>query len=209
MPAILFRHMTKTQIGKIGNLMLWLSQAIPSLYLTKLLKLLYLVDENAVKQMGAPVTWLTYKAWQFGPVPTAVYNDISFGDTKLFGDFIKAIREDLRFPDTYQSKGYRIEPNRALDKSVFSLKEADIIQDVVNHYGNKSTSELIELLHKEHSLWDRVYQEKKLEEQFKYAEYNTSPFEIDLTELIKGDEEKLSRYHAMEEFMAFTEAFSE
>lgn len=201
--------MTKTQIDKIGNLMLWLSHSIPCLYLTKLLKLLYLVDEHAVKQIGTPVTWLTYKAWQFGPVPTVVYNDISFDDTKLFGDFIKAIREGLRIPDTYQGKGYRIEPNRALDKSAFSQKEAAIIQEVVHHYGKKSTSELIELLHTEHSLWDRVYQEKKLEEHFKYAEYNTSPFEIDLTELIRGDEEKLSRYHAMEEFMAFTEAFSE
>ncbi|MCB0581763.1 MAG: SocA family protein [Phaeodactylibacter sp.] len=201
--------MTKEQIEKIGNLMTWLSQIIPSLYLTKLLKLLYLVDENAVKQVGTPITWLTYKAWQFGPVPTVVYNDISFDDTRIFGDFIKAIREELRIPDTYQGKGYRIEPNKALDKSVFSPKEVAIIQEVISHYGDKSTNEIVELLHSEHSLWDRVYQEKKLEEHFKYAEYNTSPFEIDLTELIKGNEEKLSRYYAMEEFIAFTETFSE
>lgn len=201
--------MTKEQIEKIGNLMTWLSQIIPSLYLTKLLKLLYLVDENAVKQVGTPITWLTYKAWQFGPVPTVVYNDISFDDTRIFGDFIKAIREELRIPDTYQGKGYRIEPNKALDKSVFSPKEVAIIQEVISHYGDKSTNEIVELLHSEHSLWDRVYQEKKLEEHFKYAEYNTSPFEIDLTELIKGNEEKLSRYYAMEEFIAFTKTFSE
>lgn len=201
--------MTKAQIEKIGNLMIWLSQSIPSLYLTKMLKLLYLVDENAVKQVGTPVTWLTYKAWQFGPVPTVVYNDISFDDMKIFGDFIKAIREDLRIPDTYQGKGYRIEPNRTLNRSIFSPKEAAIIQEVISLYGDKSTNELIELLHAEHSLWGQVYQEKKLEEHFKYAEYNTSPFEIDLSELIKGDEEKLSRYHSMEEFIAFTEAFSE
>ena len=52
-------------------------------------------------------------------------------------------------------------------------------------------------------------EKEQLDEHFKYAEYNTSPFEIDLTELIKGDEEKLSRYYAMEEFIAFTETFSE
>lgn len=96
-----------------------------------------------------------------------------------------------------------------MDKSVFSPKEAAIIQEVISHYRDKSTNEIVELLHSEHSLWDRVYQEKKLEEHFKYAEYNTSPFEIDLTELIKGNEEKLSRYYAMEEFIAFTKTFSE
>ena len=185
-----------------------LSQRVPHLYLTKLLKLLYLIDETAIRQLGVPVTWLTYKVWQFGPVPTTVYNDISFDNTRLFGQYISWREEEL---DTkaYQGKGIRIDPLGSADLGLFSQKELEIIDQTIEDFGNYSTKELVEHLHREHSLWDTVYKEYNLEERFKYAEYNTSPYEIDFTVLLEGDEEKLSIYRSMEEFWAFEEAFSE
>ena len=40
---------------------------------TQLIKLLYLIDETAIKANGIPITWLDYKAWQFGPVAPETY----------------------------------------------------------------------------------------------------------------------------------------
>ncbi|HEY5570416.1 MAG TPA: type II toxin-antitoxin system antitoxin SocA domain-containing protein, partial [Bacteroidales bacterium] len=51
---------------KIGNLIVLLATRLKPLYHTKLIKLLYLIDEEAVKEDGVPVTWLEYKVWQFG-----------------------------------------------------------------------------------------------------------------------------------------------
>ena len=53
---------------KIGNLIVLLAGRLKPLYHTKLIKLLYLIDEEAVKDGGIPITWLDYKAWQYGPV---------------------------------------------------------------------------------------------------------------------------------------------
>lgn len=200
--------MTATQINKTGHLMRLLSQRVPNLYLTKLLKLLYLIDETATRQLGTPVTWLTYKVWQFGPVPTTVYNDISFDHTKLFGQYITGREEELK-TEAYHGKGIRIEPLGMPNLGLFSQKELEIIDQTVEQFGSYSTKELVEHLHREHSLWDTIYKEHNLEERFKYAEYNTSPYEIDFTVLLGGDEEKLSIYRSMEEFWAFEEAFSE
>lgn len=201
-------QMTNTQLEKTGNLLLLISHQIPHLYLTKLLKLVYLVDEKAVKTLGFPITWLTYKAWQYGPVATAIYDDLSFNSGTLFGQYIQGIEERLELPD-YKGKGIKIVPNAPLNKDVFSRKELDIIDEVLTKYGDLDGKKLVHLLHAEHTLWDKIYKEKNLKERFEYTEYNTSPFEIDFTQLIEGDEEKLSIYRSMEEFMDFSAAFSE
>ena len=41
--------------------------------MTKALKLLYLIDETAVRQSGSPITWLEYKVWKNGPVASEIY----------------------------------------------------------------------------------------------------------------------------------------
>ena len=62
---------------KIGNILLYFANEINPLYLTKAIKLLYILDETSVKEIGAPVTWLDYKVWKLGPVPESIYEDIN------------------------------------------------------------------------------------------------------------------------------------
>ena len=57
-----------TNRNLIGNILILLSTRCKPLYHTKLLKLLYLIDEEATKRTGTPLTWLSYNVWQFGPV---------------------------------------------------------------------------------------------------------------------------------------------
>ena len=54
---------------KIGNALVYLSSHISDLSKTKLLKLVYLLDEVSIRKSGVPIFNLTYKVWKFGPEP--------------------------------------------------------------------------------------------------------------------------------------------
>jgi uncharacterized phage-associated protein len=79
---------SKEQLDKIGNTIIYLSKQIPLLSKTKLLKLLYILDELSVKQSGIPFLNLKYKVWKFGPVSEEIFVDLS-SETTLLKKFIR------------------------------------------------------------------------------------------------------------------------
>lgn len=198
--------MNSQQQEKVGQLMLWLSKEVPDLYITKLLKLLYLCDEVAVKETGVPITWLKYHVWQYGPVPVVIYDDLNFKDAASFGAYVQGEVEQADWAKNEKVQ-LKIIPVGAFVREVFSLQEARVINNVIKKYGQKSAKELVNLLHQEDTLWHKIYTQKDLEKRFSLPECYTSPYEIDLSELLVGDEQKLGQYEAMEEFQAFVEAF--
>ncbi len=72
----------------IGNLMILLAERCKPLYHTKLLKLLFLIDEESMRRTATPITWLNYKAWQFGPVNEDVFMSKIEGCNK-FDKYVK------------------------------------------------------------------------------------------------------------------------
>ncbi len=62
--------------NKIGNILAYMATQTEPLYMTKALKLLYIIDETAVRQSGSPITWLDYKVWKNGPVSHEIYNEL-------------------------------------------------------------------------------------------------------------------------------------
>lgn len=190
-------NISKSQIEKIGNLLIYLSSKLDNLFLTKLLKLLYLIDETSIKESGVPVTWLEYKVWEKGPVASQVYNDIKWENTNIFGNYI-----DIEIiEDDYIS--YRILPKLEFDDSEFSDYEIEIIDKIIEAYKDYTGTELINALHKENTIWHRIVKEKNLEIKFKLFNQNTSPYKIDLSELIKNDPMKLDHYLASKEGVEF------
>lgn len=66
--------MTKEQKEKIGHSSILLATNIPNLNISKLLNLIYLLDEASVKERGIPFFGLSYQIWQSGPrKPRIVY----------------------------------------------------------------------------------------------------------------------------------------
>lgn len=59
--------------SKIGNLLAYISSKIEDINLRKLIKLVFLIDEESVRSRGISVTWLTYYAWEKGPVAPCIY----------------------------------------------------------------------------------------------------------------------------------------
>ena len=147
----------KLNIERISGLIHLLAERVPKLYFTKLLKLLYIIDEIAVKETGVPVTWLKYRVWKRGPVAKYVFDEIKFYDGENLKDKIRIEGNEY---------GLVLISIKKFENSEFSKYEIDLFDRVISEYGNKTSEELVEYTHKKGGLWNKVVQERKLEEKF-------------------------------------------
>ena len=179
-------------LNKIGNLIIYLVNEIDKkhrqpLFLTKLLKLLYIIDETSVKETGVPVTGLVYKVWKMGPVAYDVYVDLKHNDSEQLSMYAEAKKGDGDWA--------LIKSVNKFDDSEFSDYEIELIDQIINKYGHYSKDELIELLHEEGGLWKKVVDEKNLA----FEKDKTSPHKIDLSQLIADDSHKLELFRNAQE----------
>lgn len=112
---------------KVENAILYLAERIQWLSVSKATKLLYLADEHAVRKIGAPILWLSYRADVNGPTMVETF------PTQLLRLPIKAFVDDE-----------------------FSDREINILQDIVDRYGRYTDKELVEILIGEDTLWNRT-----------------------------------------------------
>ena len=179
-------------IEKIGNLIIYLVDEIKKkykrqLYLTKLLKLLYIIDETAVKETSVPITGLTYKAWKMGPVAYDVYKDLQYEKSDQLSFYVEAKK-----PKGDSNDWALINSVNKFDDSEFSDYEINLIDRVIDDYGAYDKDQLIELLHEDGSLWKQVVDENHLQKIFETE--NTSQYKIDLSLLLAGDKHKLELF---------------
>jgi len=167
----------------IGNLLILLSEQCKPLYHTKLLKLLYLIDEESVKKTGAPITWLSYSVWQFGPVSEDIYFSKIDGFNKFHG-FVKF--------DHISGNKYIVRSVSSFDDSEFSDLDLRIIKDTLIRYGHLNTKQLIEITHSKDSLWEKT--KKKYGIQFS-GQNKTSSITLDFSNLLTDDGFKKTVYY--------------
>lgn len=180
---------------KIGNLIMYLVDEIDRKYrqkvfLTKLLKLLYIIDETAVKETGAPVTGLDYRVWKMGPVPFEIYKDLMHDNSEKLSLFAEARKKG-------QGEWDLINSVNKFDDSEFSDYEIDLIDRIIDKHGLYQKDALIEFLHEEGSLWKKIVDEKNLEKSFEQE--NTSPYKIDFSQIISNDPHKLEIFKNAQE----------
>ncbi len=96
---------------KIGNTIIYFSQHIDQLSKTKLLKLLYILDEISISRSGIPVLNLKFKAWKFGPVSEDLFIELS-SELSFLKDFlVKSVEgdhSDLRCGDNCEAAKRRV-----------------------------------------------------------------------------------------------------
>jgi uncharacterized phage-associated protein len=176
----------------VGNLIIYIANHCKPLYQTKLLKLLFLIDEEAVKEKGTPITWLEYNVWEKGPVAKEIYfskvdNHNSFGD---FFHYRKIVRKNKN------SICYLIVPNKKVDLNEFSKSDLRIIDHVLEKYGNKTSDELIQLTHGKNTLWYKIKQENNI---VFHEDNKVSNKVINFEYLIQDDNMKRMAYHISRE----------
>lgn len=181
---------------KIGNLFIYLADNVDNLFLTKLLKLTYIIDETAVKEVGSPVTWLNYKVWKNGPVPQKVYYNLRLENGTDFSEYVKVEHHQ-------GTGGKKIVSVSEFDDSEFSDYEIELMDRVIAEYGGFNSTQLIDMLHNTDSLWHKVVVEKELQAMFDAEdELNTSPYDINLKEAI-SEPYLQSMFEEMSDSIAF------
>ena len=132
-------------LEKFENLVLAICETVPPEYLatTKLNKLLWLVDKTAFMRLGKSVTCSAYLRKRKGPVPQDNRDVFAI----MQENHILATEQGRwNLPaDQMQSVNYRGLKKANMD--VFSQEEKDIIFSVINEYGKKPASQLVNLSH--------------------------------------------------------------
>lgn len=170
------------QLEKIGNTVIYLAERIPQLSKTKLLKLLYILDEISIKKSGIPILNLKYKVWKFGPVSEELFIDLSSESTLLD-----------KFVDK-ENDGNYIKPKADFNDDEFSDNDIELMNFVINKFGNQSAKDLVSYTHRINSPWYNTAKENSVLELLEQEVINNTEFLIDMSQIISHDERKLEVY---------------
>ena len=118
---------------------------------TKLLKLLYFIDFMHFKQTGKSVTGMDYFAWDMGPVPKDLFEELS-GPMK---PDMKATIKDLP-AEVFQ----KIQPTRKFDRKYFSNREMKLLNDISFIFKDAKADDMVESTHLKNEPWDVTLKNK-------------------------------------------------
>ncbi|GHT18548.1 hypothetical protein AGMMS4957_01030 [Bacteroidia bacterium] len=173
------KHYSKDTISKIGNTAVYLLERIPDLSKTKLLKLLYLIEESSAIKNNKPFFGLNFEVWQAGPVAKDFYIDLSDENQPvLLNEFITKV--DSESGATY------IRAKSSFCDDEFSDNDLELLDDVIRKFGGKTATQLVELTHTENSAWYSIAKENELLDDFTNGRKNHSNKEIDFTYYLTG-----------------------
>lgn len=170
------------QIEKIGNTLVYLAERVEQLSKTKLLKLLYIIDELSIKKSGIPALNLTYKLWKFGPVSEELFIELS-SEPALLQKFIQKT-EDTGI----------IRAKAAFDDAEFSDNDLMLMDEVIAHFGQKTARELVKYTHRLHAPWHQTALHYQVLELLESEQITNTSYEVDMSQLVAHDPEKLARY---------------
>lgn len=135
---------SKIDLDKVIDILLYLTENIESLYVTKALKIFYYLDFISLSERGAPITNDIYFKLPYGPIPSFIKNEIdnlSVGENSQLKDYFNI-----------EKKGTSklIKKNKGIKRKLkFSEYEKTLIGYVVTKIGKKGTSQIVEKTHKE------------------------------------------------------------
>jgi len=174
---------TEEQINKIGNTIVYLSTKITAISKTKLLNLIYLLDEVSIKRSGLPFLNLRYKVWKMGPVADDIFIELSSVHSFLNGFLIRKTSAD-----DYCS----ILPEKAFEEDEFSQNEIELLNYIIEKYGNASPEELILLTQHINSPWYKAAKNNSALELVENKNISSTDIIIDLGELVEHNPLKKS-----------------
>ncbi len=119
---------------------------------TKLMKLLYFLDFEHFKKTGKTVTGQDYFAWEMGPVPKSLFEELS---GSMEPDMKRAIY-DLPGNDGFQ----QIRPKKKFDSQYFSKNEIASLEKWAYIFKDTKADEMIEATHLKNQPWDHTIKTK-------------------------------------------------
>jgi len=182
---------TKDQIDKLGNAIIFLCEHIRPLSKTKLLKLIYLIEESSVKRYGAPFFNLRFDVWKLGPVSRDLYAEITSEPFLL----------DLYIDREFKEGNIFVIAKKKFSDDEFSDLEIGLLEQIATSFKRYTADQLIDLTHRKHSPWYTTAQKNGLLEAFENGLASTSDVQIDLSIMLEDDNAKLAIYNGHKEFL--------
>lgn len=184
--------MTAEQIDKLGNTLIYLRQKIGFLSKTKALKLLYFIEETAVKKFGHQILDLDFEVWKHGPVDRTLFEEFSNDDVHLLSQHISVVP----FGDNKR----KIEAVSDFNDDEFSDDDLRLIDEIIEGYGNKTAGQLSDLTHQKGSPWESRASKKH---KIFWLINDSSNEKIDFSELIPKDDIKNILFEGHNDFRTF------
>jgi len=164
---------------RIGSLLHIIAKKHNPFYLTRLLKLLYLIDEKSVQEIGVPVTNFEYRVAEKGPLIVDLWKNLK--ENNLFDDYIEVTTVEMGEGDDR----FKITPISEPKEKLFSDYELQLINNVVRDYKGWKTEDIINYIHNdEKSLWKHIVDTNSV----KFNAQKISEYKINFREHIKNDE---------------------
>lgn len=185
---------TQAQIEKIGNAIIYLSTHIPDINKTKLLKLIYLLEQISIQKYGFPFFNIRFDVWKFGPVQKDIFVELSDAP-ELLEPYIEI--------DKCEGSPF-IKPKKEFDDDEFSDNDMDILSYVAQYFRNTSATQLVKLTHSQRTPWHMTATKHALHEHFALNQCNSTDIEIDFTTLF-NDENQKEFYLENKELLAFSQ----
>lgn len=182
---------TRDQIDKLGNTIVFLTEKMPSMTKTKLLKLIYIIEELSVKKYGIPFFDLRFDVWKLGPVSRDLFVELS-SEPVLLAEYI--IKEETTDTTVIKAK-------KAFSDDEFNDIEIKLLEDIVESFKNYSANDLVLFTHRKHSPWYLTAQKNGVLEYLESGQMNSSDVEIDLSQLLEDQPEKMELYKNHKEFI--------
>lgn len=181
----------KEQIDKIGNTIVYLVSNIQDISKTKLLKLLYIIDEISIKNSGIPFLNLEYKVWKFGPVASDIFVELSSSPSML-KDYIerKATKEGHIV----------IRAKKDFCDDEFTDNELDLLNFVIDKFKDSTANELISITHRKFSPWYNAAIKNSVYDLLNNEMISSTDIKVDMRELISYDERKLELYEDYQKY---------
>jgi uncharacterized phage-associated protein len=163
---------TKGQINKIGNTIIYLAAHISDLTKTKILKILFLLEEAAIKKTGVPFIGLDFQLWKLGPVAKDIFIDLSADESPIIlGEFIER--------DSNDSKLFRAK--HEFNDDEFSANDIQLLDVIIKFVKDKPANYLIKHTHSTNSLWRKSALKYGVLEQLKSELVNSTEYEVDFS----------------------------
>jgi uncharacterized phage-associated protein len=193
--------MNTNQQKRIGNTILYLCEKVKNMPKTKLLKLLYLLEERAIRKTGTPFLNIDFEVWKLGPVPKEIFISIEDVGISKSNDWLNNYIncKSHYFP----KKTTYLTPKTQFDDAEFSDIDINLMDEIIHEFGDKNVDELIAITHREDRPWYKIAKENNLLGKFETGEQSSSDYKIEFKELLNDDPYKLSRYESYQDFLQF------
>jgi uncharacterized phage-associated protein len=163
---------TKEQINKIGNTIIYLSQHVEDLTKTKILKILFLLEEASIKKSGQPFIGLDFQLWKLGPVAKDIFIDLSSDECpSLLKEYIKRDSADDRI----------FKANAEFDNDEFSENDIKLMDIIIEFVKDKPASYLVKYTHGPNSLWRKSALQYGVLELLDNELVNSTEYEVDFS----------------------------